>query len=141
MAAGHAHAVDAQLVADDGHGRPVAHEVQDLRAHAVEHGHAGGGQQEGAGVRVPPGDARGGVDHRHDAGGDQALGGDGVEVLVVDDGDLTRDDALGQVLGATAHPGDAPDGRPPLGREGWVDVGLRVPLALLSHLNHSSRLP
>ena len=60
-------------------------------------------------VRVPPADRPGGVDHGGHALRHQTLGGDAVEVLVVDDGDLARLDPAQQVLGAPVDP--APRGR------------------------------
>ena len=48
---------------------------------------------------------------RGDAGCDQLLGGDPVDVDVVDDGDVAGAQALDQVLGPLAEPGGAFDRR------------------------------
>ena len=66
-------------------------------------------------VRVAPADARRRVDHRDRLTGDQRLGGDPVEVEVVDDRDVARAQPLGEVLGPRVEPGDAGHpGRPRL---------------------------
>ena len=62
-------------------------------------------QDEGAEVRVPPGDRRAGVDHRGRPPGHQPLGGHPVEVLVVDHRHLPGTEPPEQPFGADVHPG------------------------------------
>jgi hypothetical protein len=62
-------------------------------------------------VRVPAADGASCVDHRGDAGRDELLRGDAIEVLVVDDGDLARPDPAKQLLGPGVDAGYA-GGRP-----------------------------
>ena len=81
------------------------HVVHDRGAHVVDEDHAGPHESHRPAVRVPTADRRGGVDHGRHAGVDQAVGGDAVDVGVVDDGDVARLQALDEVLGALAHPG------------------------------------
>ena len=59
----------------------------------------------GPDVRVAAGDRRRGVDHRADAGLDERLGRDPVEVGVVDDRDLAGREPLDEVLGPAVDPG------------------------------------
>src|SRR5699024_7029900 len=72
------------------------------------------------GVRVAARGGGGDVEHGGRCPLDERLGGDPVDVLVVDDRDLSGLQPFGEVLGALAEPGDAGDGdvgahRPPPG--------------------------
>ena len=75
----------------------------------VDEQHARAHEAQRTAVRVAAGDRRRRVHHRDDPGVDQPVGRDPVEVGVVDDGDVTRLEPLGEVLRALAHPGAAHD--------------------------------
>ena len=62
-------------------------------------------------VGVAPADRRPDVDDGPGAARHQGLGADAVEVDVVDDGDLARAQASGEVLGAPVDAHDAADSR------------------------------
>ncbi len=55
-------------------------------------------------VRIAARDREVGVHDRADARREQALGGDAVEVAMVDDGDVTPADAIGEFFRSVAHP-------------------------------------
>ena len=83
-------AVDEDGVALDPDRVALAEPLEDALAEVVEERDAGLDQHLGAEVRVAAGDRRLGVEHRRDADGDQRVGGDPVEVDVVDDRDVAR---------------------------------------------------
>ncbi len=74
-----------------------------VRPGDVDQPDPGPGQHQRPGVRVGAVGGGRGVDHRGDAGGDQLLGRDPVDVDVVDHGDVARAQAFDQVLGALAE--------------------------------------
>src|SRR5699024_8909676 len=74
-----------------------------VRTEVVDQRDLGGEQDLRAHVRVASGDGGGGVQHRCRAAGHQGLGGDPVDVQVVDHGDLAGAETLGQRLGAAVH--------------------------------------
>jgi hypothetical protein len=84
--------------------------VEDLGPHAVDQRDLGADEHEGADVRIAPGDGRPGVDHAGNAVLDQALSGEEVEVVVVDDrhvaGVQTADEVLGPFV-ESCRPADA----------------------------------
>ena len=102
---------DQHPVAVDRDRRTLVDRLHDLGADVVDEGDAGLAQQQRAQVGVAAADRRGGVDHRDGRGVDQRLGGHPVEVLVVDDRDVARAQALDQALGAAVDPGHAGDRR------------------------------
>ena len=67
-------------------------------------------------VGVPPGRGPGGVQHDGRPAGHERLRGDTVDVRVVDDGDITRAQPLGEVLRAGVHPRRPPERAVPCGR-------------------------
>ena len=87
----------------------------------------------GPGVGVAAVARLGGVDDRPHPGRDQLLGGDRVDVDVVDDGDVAGRQPLDQVLGLAAEPGDAFDrlarGPAPLRRESSAGKRRRLAVA------------
>src|SRR5699024_6810501 len=113
--------VDGGLVLNDAladpgalaeHGRPVQGDdlpvpqiLEQDGTDGVDQGDPGIDQDLRAGVGVPPGGGGGDVEHRRGTALDQGLGGDTVDVLVIDDGDVARREARGQVLGALSQAG------------------------------------
>ena len=84
-------------------------ELEQVGSDAVDEWDAGGGEHEGSEVRVAAGGRGADVEHGPDLPLDQALCGQAVEILVVDQGDLTglqpRDQPLGPPVGPD-HPAD-----------------------------------
>ena len=70
---------------------------------------AGLDQQQRAHVRVVAARGARAVDHRLDAAGDEVLARHAVEIVVVDDRHVARTQALDEMLGALAEPGDPRD--------------------------------
>ena len=102
----------AELLAAGQHGPVVEADlltvrdgVHDRRTDVVDQQHARPDEAHRSAVRIPPRDRRGGVDHGDDAGVDQAVRRDAVDVGVVDDRDIAGFEALREVLGALADPG------------------------------------
>ena len=81
------------------------------------------GQHQRPGVRVPALRGGRGVEHRDDPGFDQLLGGDAVDVDVVDDRDLAGAQALDQVLGPLARAGRRLRSAPPAARRSCARAG------------------
>ena len=102
--------VAADLAAHDHHRIAVLKLLEQRRRGRVDQAHAGPRQEQRAGVRIAPGGGRRDVDDRPHPGRHQVLGGDPVEVGVVDDRDVAGAQALDQLLGPAAEPGVAVDG-------------------------------
>ena len=100
----HRAAVDPQPVA-------VFEQLEEAGAGGVDEADPLPRQHQRAGVGVLAVGGGRGVEDRGDAGFDQLLGGDAVDVDVVDDGDVAGPQALDQVLGPLAQPGRAFDRR------------------------------
>ena len=83
--------VDRQRVA-------VLQPLEEVGAGDVDEPHAGAGEQERARVGIAPVRGVRDIDDRSDAGGDQLLGGDAVDVRVVDDRDVGRPEAPDEAL-------------------------------------------
>jgi hypothetical protein len=81
-------------------------------ADVVEQRDAGGDEDLGAEVGIAAGDAGRGVDHRGDLAVDQRVRAHPVDVDVVDHGDVTGLQPLGQVLRAAVQPDGAGDSGP-----------------------------
>ncbi len=105
---------DIQGVAVQPDGLALADLVEHLGADIIDQRDARLDQQLRAEIGVPAADAGGRVDHGRHLQADQRLGADPVQVSVVDDGDLARLQAPGQVLGPVikaseaAHPRQVP---------------------------------
>src|SRR5439155_8758666 len=67
-------------------------------AHRIDERDARLEQDQWAEVRIPAANRASCVDHRGGAGVDEALGRDAIKILVVDHGDLAREDPPRQVL-------------------------------------------
>ena len=86
---------------------PSREQLEGIALLDVDQRHPGLGQQQRPGVRVAPVGGRRGVDHGAHPGRDQLLGGDPVDVDVIDDGDIAGREAFDQVLGAPPEPSRA----------------------------------
>ncbi len=107
----HAPAQELAPAAQDdavGDGDPVAvgKQLEGIDVLDVDQPHPRLDQQQRPGVGIAAVGGGRGVDHDAHAGRDQLLGGDAVDVDVVDDGDVAGNEAFDQVLGAVAeaHP-------------------------------------
>src|SRR6185312_3047538 len=107
------------------------HPVHQLDAHIVEQRDARAHDPDRTSVRVPAGDGLRAVHDRDDALLDQPVGGDAVEVAVVDDRDLARLQARDHVLGAPVDP------RHSLDREG---LGLLLEAQQAGHQRRPRRV-
>ena len=96
---GHARPVAPDLFALNDQWGAIPQLVEGLGADVVDEKDARSHDAHRPGVRVAPGDRRGGVDHRHHARIDEVVGRYRIEVRVVDDGDVTGAKTARQLLG------------------------------------------
>jgi len=96
-----AHVEGLSVQADD---LPLGHLAEHLGTDGVKQWDARLHQQLRPVVGVAPADARGHVHHGRDLPVQQRVGADPVQVLMVDDGDVTWRKPLGEVLGAAVQP-------------------------------------
>ena len=95
------------VVADDLDGVALVQALEDGRTHVVDERHARAREQQWTDVGIRARDRRRGVDDDLDAGLEEPLGAHSVHVDVVDDGDVFRTEALGEVLGPLVDACDA----------------------------------
>jgi hypothetical protein len=95
---------DVERVAVQPDALPLLDPVEYLGADVVDQRDARLDQEQRAAVRVPAADALGHVDHRADAAADERVRPGQVEVFVVDDGDVSGAQPVGQVLGPAVQP-------------------------------------
>jgi hypothetical protein len=93
----------------------IGDQLEELRA-GVDQQHPGTDQGEGPGVRIGAIGGGRGVERCPDPTRDQLLGGDPVEIAVVDHRDVPRPESLHQVLGAPAQARGSADCRHSGGR-------------------------
>ena len=116
----------------DRHAVAIAEQLEGIALLDVEQRHPGLREQQRPGVGVAPVGGGRGVDHRAHPGRDQLLGGDPVDVDVVDDRDVAGSKALDQVLGPAPEPRRALDrrvGGRPLRRESRAGRRRRLEVA------------
>ena len=117
-------AVAPDLAGLDAQDVTLLHEVHELGPDVVDQRDARLHDADRAAVRVPARDRLRAVDHRDDALLDEAVGGDAVEVAVVDHRDVARLQARDHVLRALVGMGRALDGE---GRVGLLaQAGMRA---------------
>src|SRR5699024_5633593 len=102
--------LEEHLVPGDRELLAVADLLEDGGAQAVDQHDAGVHEDPRTGVGVPAGGGGGDVEHRGRLPLHEGLGGDPVDVLVVDHGDVAGLEALGEVLGALAEARGAREG-------------------------------
>ena len=95
----------------------VGDRLEQPRAGGVDEADAGADELERARVREPPRAGRRDVDDGSDARFGELLGGDAIEVDVVDDGEIPGSQALDEILRSAAEPGRAHDVRHERGSE------------------------
>ena len=89
----------------------VLHLLEDLGTGLVDQRDAVGDQHLGPQIGIAPGDRRRRVDDTGDAGFDQRVGGDPVEIQRVHDDDVAGADAPQQPIDVAVHTGGAGDAR------------------------------
>ncbi len=81
--------------------------LEDVLAHSVQKGDAGGGEQQRPDGGVPPGDRCSGIDHGGRSSLDQSFGGDAVDVQVVDHSHVAWLQPTDQLFGPAVDAGRA----------------------------------
>ena len=104
-AVGHRLAVDQHRAAVDPQPVAVGEQPEEVRLRGIDQADAGVGQHQRPGVGIATVRGGRGVEDGDGTGVDQLLGGDPVDVDVVDDGDVAGPHPLDQVLGAGAQTG------------------------------------
>ena len=105
-AAREASLTDEHLAVVDPEFRAVLDSLEHLGSDLVDEDDPGADEHLRSEVGVAPADGAGRIDHGDDIGLDQCVGGDAVEVDLVEDGDVARSDSVEEAAGVLVDPGD-----------------------------------